>query len=143
VKLSREEIPTIKLDVIGPTTSIEYLNADFASHEARCVHSDNGQYTFDDLPANNGRFRKASAHDEHVAAKALLSEDVLYVANKVPALISLELKMEERNSPRYAFVENQDLDVWDFMGQSSAQIKVILGIVLTWGRTPASARWRT
>jgi hypothetical protein len=86
--MTRIESCTVELNVVRPATSIENLNADFAFHEARGVHAHDGQHPFDNLPANDCWFRKATTHDKHVAAKTLLPEDVFSIANEVPTLVS-------------------------------------------------------
>lgn len=76
---------TVELDVTITTTSVEDLHADFALGEPRCVHAYDSEHALDDLPAHNGRLWETSAHDEHIAAQALLAKYVLRVPDEVTA----------------------------------------------------------
>jgi hypothetical protein len=86
--MTRVDSCTIELDIVGPASSIKDLDANFAFHEARGVHTNDSEYTFDNLPAHNCWFGEATTHDEYVATKALLPKDVFCVSNEVPISVS-------------------------------------------------------
>src|SRR5690349_9001465 len=81
-------IPTIELNIASTKSSIKDLHIDLSFGECTCVEPDNGNDTFDDLPANDCCFRKARAHDKDIDTQILRAKCIFNIADEVTGAIS-------------------------------------------------------
>jgi hypothetical protein len=82
------------LDIVGTTTSVENLNADFALGETSCVESDNGQDSFENLPSDDSRLREPATKNQNITPEILQPEGIFDVADEV-TMIKLDNAAQE------------------------------------------------